>query len=85
MVSGQEEWDNVDDFSVESFPGEESSFNNNTTFTPSSPPEEINGEETSTDFDFTKNNNNNSTDILQKMGSVFFLLKLKGKPLTILY
>ncbi|CAH1761371.1 5078_t:CDS:10 [Entrophospora sp. SA101] len=78
MVSGNEEWDNVDDFSVESFPGEESSINNNnnTTFTPSSPPEEINGEDISTDFDFTKNNNNNSTDILQKMGHWLYNTRL---------
>lgn len=61
-TTGQEEWDSVDDFSVDSLPAEDSS---STAFTPSSPPEEISCEEISNETDVPKNS---STEILQKMG-----------------
>ncbi|CAG8456849.1 3426_t:CDS:10, partial [Diversispora eburnea] len=68
-ATGQEEWDSVDDFSVDSLPAEDSSSTAQTTFTPSSPPEEINCEEISNETDVQKNS---STEILQKMGHWFY-------------
>ncbi|CAG8823151.1 44829_t:CDS:1, partial [Gigaspora margarita] len=65
-MTGQEEWDSVDDFSVDSLRAEVSSTSTvQSTFTPSSPPEEINGEELPSDCDVPKNS---STELLQKMG-----------------
>ncbi|PKY14091.1 hypothetical protein RhiirB3_399817 [Rhizophagus irregularis] len=69
-TTGQtEEWDSVDDFSVDSLPAEEtsSSSTNQSPFTPGSPPEEINGEEIN-EYDMPKNNS--SAELLQKVGLV---------------
>src|SRR4051794_24422010 len=69
-TTGQtEEWDSVDDFSVDSLPAEESSSSstNQSPFTPGSPPEEINGEEIN-EYDMPKNNS--SAELLQKVGLV---------------
>jgi hypothetical protein len=63
-----EEWENVDDFSFDSFPVEESSSSPSSTqspFTPS-PPEEIGREELTNEFADSRN----SSDFLQKMGLV---------------
>ncbi|CAG8567022.1 6243_t:CDS:2 [Racocetra fulgida] len=63
---GQDEWDSVDDFSVDSLHAEVSSTSTSqSTFIPSSPPEEINGDELPNDYDVPKNP---STELLQKMG-----------------
>ena len=68
-TTGQtEEWDSVEDFSVDSFPAEESSPSTaQSPFTPGSPPEEINGEEIINEYEVPKNS---STEILQKVGLV---------------
>ncbi len=67
-TTGQmEEWDSVDDFSVDSLPAEESSSSTaQSPFTPSSPPEEINEGEIN-EYDVPKNP---STELLQKVGLV---------------
>ncbi|KAF0539367.1 peptidase C54 [Gigaspora margarita] len=73
-MTGQEEWDSVDDFSVDSLRAEVSSTSTvQSTFTPSSPPEEINGEELPSDCDVPKNS---STELLQKMGHWFYNTRL---------
>ncbi|CAG8490809.1 2126_t:CDS:10, partial [Dentiscutata heterogama] len=73
-MTGQEEWDSVDDFSVDSLRAEVSSTSTaQSIFTPSSPPEEINGEELPNDCEVPKNS---STELLQKMGHWFYNTKL---------
>ncbi|CAB4424750.1 unnamed protein product [Rhizophagus irregularis] len=75
-TTGQtEEWDSVDDFSVDSLPAEESSSSstNQSPFTPGSPPEEINGEEIN-EYDMPKNNS--SAELLQKVGHWFYNSRL---------
>ncbi|CAG8484605.1 125_t:CDS:10 [Scutellospora calospora] len=68
---GQEEWDSVDDFSVDSLRAEVSSTSTAlSTFTPSSPPEEINADELPNDNEVPKNS---SAEILQKMGLVQYM------------
>ncbi|CAG8583004.1 19509_t:CDS:10, partial [Racocetra persica] len=71
---GQEEWDSVDDFSVDSLHAEVSSTSTSqSTFIPSSPPEEITGDELPNDYDVPKNP---STELLQKMGHWFYNTRL---------
>ncbi|CAG8585866.1 2692_t:CDS:10 [Cetraspora pellucida] len=73
-MTGQEEWDNVDDFSVDSLQAEVSSTSTSqSTFIPSSPPEEITGDELPNDYEVSKNS---STELLQKMGHWFYNTRL---------
>ncbi|RIA93559.1 hypothetical protein C1645_762048 [Glomus cerebriforme] len=74
-TTGQtEEWDSVDDFSVDSLPAEESSSSTaQSPFTPGSPPEEINGDEIINEYDIPKNS---SAEILQKVGHWFYNTRL---------
>ncbi|CAG8452523.1 12543_t:CDS:10 [Ambispora gerdemannii] len=66
--TGPDEWDSIDDFSVDSLPVEESSSSSAQSPFTTSPPEEIMRDEFSSINDINDTPRNSSADFIQKMG-----------------